>query len=99
MPWRVPQFRPRKRTTDQRPSSHARGYGSPAWQRVRIQVIARDGGCCRACGLVIHRPRDAHIDHVEKKPVNEAAESTPISGLQLLCAKCHGEKTRREQED
>jgi hypothetical protein len=47
---------------------------------------------------VIHRPRDAHIDHLAAKPSNQAAEATPISGLQLLCAKCHGEKTRREQQ-
>lgn len=98
MPWRQPAFRSRQRPKpESRPSSHARGYGSPAWQRLRKAVIARDGGCCRACGLVIHRAGEAHVDHIERKPVSQAAEATPLSGLQLLCRACHSEKTAREE--
>jgi 5-methylcytosine-specific restriction endonuclease McrA len=96
MPWRQPTFRTRPRQPDRRPSSHTRGYGSAAWQRVRQAVIARDGATCRVCGLVLHRPGDCHIDHVERKPINQAAEATPLSGLQVLCRSCHSEKTARE---
>ena len=96
MPWRQPAFRPRKRPAEARPSSHARGYGSAAWQRVRRAVIARDGATCRSCGLVLHRPGDCHVDHVERKPVHEAAEATPIERLQVLCRSCHSIKTARE---
>lgn len=95
MPYRVSTFRPpwltRKR--ESRPSAAGRGYGSAAWQRVRLAVIARDDGICRMCGLVIHRPGEAHIDHIVEKPVDEAAEATPLEGLQLLCQRCHGRKT------
>jgi 5-methylcytosine-specific restriction endonuclease McrA len=96
MPWRQPTFRRRPRPPDRRPSSHARGYGSAAWQRVRLAVIARDGATCRSCGLVLHRPGDCHVDHIERKPLEQAAEATPLSGLQVLCRSCHSIKTAGE---
>jgi 5-methylcytosine-specific restriction endonuclease McrA len=102
VPRRIPTFRPRfgsfRRTEAAQPraSSHERGYGSAAWQRVRKAVIARDGGCCRECGKVCRRAGDSQIDHVVAKPVSEAAEATPLSGLQLLCRRCHSRKTARE---
>jgi 5-methylcytosine-specific restriction endonuclease McrA len=100
VPRRIPTYRPRfgsfRRTEEARPSSNARGYGSPAWQRVRKAVIARDGGRCRECGKVCHRAGDSQIDHIVAKPLHEAAEATPLSGLQLLCRRCHGLKTASE---
>ena len=36
------------------------------------------------------------IDHV--KPISEGGHATGPSNLQLLCKKCHFEKTRNEQE-
>ena len=95
MPWRQPTFRPRwiPRPKEHRASSHARGYGSAAWQRVRKAVIARDGGMCQLCHTLIHRPGDAHVDHVEAKPQDEAAEATPLEGLRLLCRSCHSKVT------
>jgi 5-methylcytosine-specific restriction endonuclease McrA len=96
MPWRRPTFRRVPRPPDRRPSSHARGYGSAAWQRVRQAVIARDAATCQACGLVLHRPGDCHVDHIERKPLEQAAEATPLSGLQVLCRSCHSAKTAGE---
>ena len=95
MPHRVPTFWPPwlAKRVEPRPNSTQRGYGSAAWQRVRLAVIARDGGCCRSCGVLIHRPGDAQIDHIDEKPTAEAAEATPMSGLQLLCRRCHTAKT------
>lgn len=97
MPKRVPTFRPPwlARPRERRANSAGRGYGSAAWQRVRLAVIARDKGVCRDCGKVIYEPGDAHVDHVEEKPTNQAAEATPIEGLQLLCRSCHSKKTVR----
>lgn len=94
MPRRVPTFRPpwAPKKTENRPSSHGRGYGSSAWQRVRLAVIARDAGACRMCGKIIHEPGDAQVDHIVEKPQDEAAEATPLSGLQLLCRSCHAKK-------
>lgn len=98
MPWRQRTFRPKwiAAKRDPRPSSHGRGYGSAAWQRVRKAVIARDEGVCQSCGKLIHEPGDAQIDHVHAKPVDEAAEATPLEGLQLLCRRCHSLKTSGE---
>lgn len=95
MPKRVPMWRPpgTPKRVEYRPNSHARGYGSAAWQRVRLMVIARDGGVCRSCGTVIYRPGDAHVDHIVEKPQSEAAEATPLEGLALLCRSCHSRKT------
>lgn len=100
MPWRVPTFRPRSqpRKPDPRPSSHERGYGSAAWKRLRLQVIARDEGICQICRRLIVSTdgREYHIDHIERKPVGQKAEATPLSGLQLTCRSCHSSKTIRE---
>ena len=96
MPRRIETFRPpwlAARRREARPSSSGRGYGSQAWQKVRLAVIARDGGMCRQCGLSCHRPGDAQIDHIVAKPADQAAEATPIEGLQLLCRKCHALKS------
>lgn len=99
MPRRIETFRPpwlRHRQRESRPSSSGRGYGSQAWKKVRLAVIARDGGMCRQCGLSCHRPGDAQIDHIVAKPSDEAAEATPLDGLQLLCRRCHSIKTAQE---
>jgi 5-methylcytosine-specific restriction protein A len=95
MPWKQKTFRPRwiPKPVENRASSHARGYGSAAWQRVRKAVIARDGGMCQLCHTLIHRPGDAHVDHIEAKPQDEAAEATPLEGLRLLCRSCHSKVT------
>jgi 5-methylcytosine-specific restriction endonuclease McrA len=96
MPHRVPTFRPpwlAARPRERRPNSSARGYGSAAWQRVRLAVIARDGGICQMCRLAIRGAGEAHVDHIEEKPLHEAAEATPLSGLRLLCRSCHSKKT------
>lgn len=95
MPWRVPSFRPgnKKRAPDKRPSSSARGYGSSAWQKLRQQVIARDGSRCGMCGLITLTP---HIDHREIKPTYEAAEQAGLEGTWVLCPSCHSKKTARE---
>ena len=104
MPRRVPMFRPRRASDampaparpDDRPSSTARGYGSAAWQRVRQAVIARDGGICRLCGLLCTiAPGDCHVDHIDPKARDEAAEATPLEGLRLLCRKCHSKHGRK----
>lgn len=96
MPRRIATFRPPwvPRRQETRPSSSARGYGSAAWQRVRLAVIARDQGLCQMCGrLLAGNDRECHIDHIVEKPQHEAAEATPLSGLQLLCRSCHAKKT------
>jgi 5-methylcytosine-specific restriction endonuclease McrA len=97
MPKRIPQFRPltardrlpARPRDDDRLSSSQRGYGSAAWQRVRLAVIARDQGACQLCGLLCWGEGEAHVDHIEPKRPGEPAEATPMEGLRLLCRKCH----------
>lgn len=97
MPRRVSTFRPPwlAKRVENRESAAKRGYGSEAWQRVRKLVIARDQSTCRHCGKLIHRPGDAQVDHIEEKPQSQAAEATPLEGLQLLCRRCHAIKSNR----
>ena len=96
MPRRVETWAPpwlRCRRDEDRESSHKRGYGSAAWQRVRLAVIARDQ-VCQMCGSVVGiKPGDAQIDHVVPKRHDEAAEATPLEGLRLLCRSCHSKHT------
>lgn len=95
MPKRVETWTPpwvRRKRDATRPSSAGRGYGSSAWQRVRLAVIARDH-VCQMCGKVVIEPGDAQIDHIIPKRHDEAAEATPLEGLRLLCRSCHSRHT------
>jgi hypothetical protein len=100
VPDRLPMFRPpwvgrraRPRAPDtNRPSAAARGYCSPGWKAARREVLLRDGYQCQVCGAVV-TGRNAHVDHIVRKADLPCDE---ISGLQTLCASCHGKKTRRE---
>lgn len=94
MPRRVPTFRPRQRLPDRRPSSAARGYGTAAWQRTRLAVIARDGGVCQLCGkLVQGDDRDAHIDHIVEKAAGGTDE---LANLRLVHRSCHSRRHARD---
>lgn len=93
MPRRIPTFRPRAQTRppENRPTAAARGYCSATWRRLRKAVIARDGGICQACGLIV--TGQAHIDHIVPK---SRGGRDVLSNLQLLHHECHSRKTARE---
>ena len=103
MPDRIPTFRPpwinrrpRARAPDvARPNAHQRGYCSQGWKAARREVLLRDNYQCQVCGAVVHG-KQAHVDHIVRK-ADGAGDET--SGLQTLCASCHGKKTVREQRD
>ena len=82
-----------------KPSRHARGYGS-AWQRIRKQALDRDKWLCRRClkrGLLTPlgmRPRDHEVDHIKPKDKGGTDE---LSNLQSLCPDCHHEKTAEDE--
>jgi len=63
---------------------------SPAWAALRQQVIARDGGRCRACGA----PGE-HVHHLTYQRVTEE----DLSDLVLLCAPCHADQHPTEAPD
>jgi 5-methylcytosine-specific restriction protein A len=94
MPRRVPTFRPRRMPTKPRPTAAARGYCSAAWRRIRLAVIARDGGICQLCHkLVQGDDRDAHVDHIVEKADGGTDE---LSNLRLVHRSCH---SRRHASD
>ena len=95
MPKRPQPFRPARvgRRDGHRPTAAARGYCTAAWQRLRLAVIARDEGVCQSCGRICNGAKDAQIDHIEEKGINEPATAAGLSGLQLLCLRCHSAKT------
>lgn len=101
MPDRLPTFKPpwvgqrkRARAPDTaRPSATARGYCSAGWKAARREVLLRDGYQCQVCGAVVSGKR-AHVDHIIRKADGAGDE---VSGLQTLCASCHGKKTVREK--
>ena len=58
-------------------------YKDPRWQKLRLEVMDRDGWACVACldaGTTLHvHHKDYHGDPWE----------TPIDQLQTLCEDCH----------
>jgi hypothetical protein len=58
------------------------------------RLMTRSDGCCQVCGLVL---KDSYeVDHIVPRA---AGGSNQESNLQLLCMKCHREKTSSEQEN
>jgi len=70
-------------------SLKAKRYGSKAWQRLRIEIIERDG-FCQICG-------DAMANSVHHK--NWDPYDNRLENLVLLCVPCHGHFKRYEDWD
>jgi 5-methylcytosine-specific restriction endonuclease McrA len=61
------------------------------WPALRLQALRRDGWQCRVCGSRLR----LEVDHVE--PVFKRPDlAFDLDNLQVLCARHHAEKTRRE---
>jgi 5-methylcytosine-specific restriction protein A len=76
-------------------------YSTRRWRRLSQRVRARTP-VCEACKASGRTPRPTrHVDHI--RPAREAWARGELrgfwaeSGLQAFCARCHSEKTRREQ--
>jgi 5-methylcytosine-specific restriction endonuclease McrA len=61
-------------------SLKAKRYGSKAWQRLRLQIIERDG-ICQLCGDCLANS----VHHKNWNPYDNRLEN-----LILLCVPCHG---------
>ena len=103
MPQRIPSHKPARlpsrtrRDESARPSAAARGYCDRAHRAWRQAVLTRDAWQCRSCGRVCSDHREAHADHIV--PVSQGGERYDVANGQCLCVRCHGRKTRDEQED
>ena len=74
-----------------RPSPSARGYGR-AWQKLRQQILARDGGVCTVpgCGEAA-----TEVDHVIPK---HAGGTDAPENLASTCRRHHATKTGTERQ-
>ena len=61
------------------------------WQRVRLQVLERDGWRCTQCG----RAGRVEVDH--RVPMNEGGAMYAMDNLQTLCLADHHHKTTMER--
>lgn len=77
-------------------STTKRGYGS-AWQRLRKQVLERDGFICQCADCKASgRLREAsEVDHIVGK-ADGGTDAT--SNLQAINRDCHRKKTARESK-
>ncbi len=77
-----------------------------SWQRVRISIFNRDRGTCQKCGkkpLWFEKRTDlkeyhinnlGEVDHVVA--IANGGDNWDLMNLQLLCHKCHIQKTRKD---
>lgn len=100
MPARMPSHRPPRlrtqprRDDSARPNAAARGYCSKAWYALRQRVLVRDAWQCQECRRVCADKREAHVDHIVPKA---QGGQDVLENLRTLCIRCHGRKTRQEQ--
>ena len=71
-------------------------YTTRRWFKLRRRVIQRDSGLCQQCLKAGKYTEGIDVDHI--LPMADHPECNPfdIDGLQLLCKKCHHEKTGKE---
>lgn len=67
-----------------------RHHSTAAWQRVRREVLERDGYRCTRCG----RAGRLEVDHI--RPVY-AGGSDDLDNLRTLCRGCHIDRHRRKR--
>lgn len=69
-----------------------RGYGSE-WDKLRLQILRRDGGLCQPCLAQDRTTRAEAVDHIAPKA--EGGTDDPAN-LQSICRPCHKLKTAAE---
>lgn len=78
-------------------------YKTPAWEKLRLQILRRDNWTCQRCGVkALGKKRNGvspHVDHIEHRP--DTLHTTPHdspANLRTLCAKCHNQVTALERD-
>lgn len=73
-------------------SAYAEKLRDPRWQRLRLEVMQRDGFTCCRC-------RSANkILNVNHLVYSGEPWDAPIEALETLCEVCHGERSALERE-
>jgi 5-methylcytosine-specific restriction enzyme A len=71
-------------------AAHHRFKNSPAWRKLRLTIIARDGGCAD-CG----REDNLSVHHIKKFRTHPELALDP-DNLITVCRSCHGRREARE---
>lgn len=76
-----------------RQAKRALPTNSRAWRALRETILLRDLYQCQehGCGVLCAGKGQAHVDHVDGDPNNNAPEN-----LRTLCVSCHSRKTASE---
>jgi 5-methylcytosine-specific restriction protein A len=77
----------RKRATGG--TTTARGYGSD-WQRVRLEILERDGWRCYLCGVGLTK-LNATVDHIQRISLRPDLRLDPTN-LAACCRPCNASK-------
>ena len=99
MPYAPPTFKPNatgKAGKSIAAAERSKRYRLKDWTKaggIREQVMVRDGMVCQACGGLVIRKGDAHIDHIVAVVDGGGDE---LSNLRLLHAACHSRRTMRD---
>jgi hypothetical protein len=73
--------------------SYSEKLRDPRWQRLRLEVMQRDGFACRDCGA---SDKTLHVHHCHY--VGSAPWMTPPGLLLTLCADCHESRGELESD-
>lgn len=76
-------------------SSFFEKYKHPKWQRMRLNVMQRDGFQCRDCGT---KDDTLEVHHCHYTKGGEAPWDTEPDCLMTLCGGCHQLRADREQD-
>lgn len=79
-------------TTEGRASRHERGYGKE-WDRLRKQILLRDGGLCLTCLREGVTTAAYAVDHVIPKTKGGTDDETNLASI---CRPCHSTKSAAE---
>lgn len=73
-------------------------YSTPLWDRLRYEVLERDGRQCAACKSTDVDGVGIHVDHIH--PVSKRPDlAFNIDNLQVLCGQCNRGKSNRFETD
>src|SRR6202012_1849215 len=67
------------------PAAHNHTTARNPSNKLKIQVLMRDGNCCNICGVTVSA-ENIHFDHI--KPWVKGGETT-LDNLQILCSACN----------
>lgn len=76
-------------------ANHAKLYNSARWKAVREKQLKIQPLCEVCLNKQINEPA-TQVDHI--KAISFGGDPLNLENLQSLCYKCHGKKSRKEQD-